>query len=184
MTFHGDWDLDCSIMYCFLEGVEFYNGNESRKMNNKRGVPNGRMLYGNTWKMFLMYDKITGEKIYRPPLPDNPSMGATKVKLLNPILEEVFSEFQELYFPGFEYNSVQLTKNFQIKRHIDSLNIGESVLCAFGNYTGGETVVEKEDGEWVIDCRKKPYKFNGSKYYHWVKPFEGTRYSLVFYKKK
>ena len=66
MTFSGDWETDCSIMYCFLEAVEFYNGNESRKMNNKRGVSNGRMLYGNTWKMFIMYDKVTGEAIFSP----------------------------------------------------------------------------------------------------------------------
>ena len=76
-----------------------------------------------------------------------------------------------------------LWKNFEIKRHIDSKNIGESVLVAFGEYEGGETIIEFQGEELEIDARKKPIRFNGSKYYHYVKPFTGgDRYSLVFYK--
>ena len=184
MSFTGDWETDSNIVYCFLEAVEFYSGSESSKMNKRSNRNAGRMLYGTTWKKFLKYDKETGEKVFKPLVPNNPNLAYTKVRYENPVLEEVFKEFQSFYFPDFEYNSVQLTKNFEIKRHIDSINIGESVLCAFGDYTGGDTIVEKEDGNWIIDCRQKPYRFNGSKYYHYVKPFEGgNRYSLVFFNK-
>ena len=184
MSFTGDWAVDNAIMYSYLEAVEFYMGDESRRLNNLKTKDCGRMLYGTTWRTFLKYDKETGEKLFLPPAKENPKLGYTKVKCCNPILEEVFKEFQQLYFPDFEYTSVQLTKNFEIKRHIDSINVGESILCCFGEYMGGQTVVEKPEGDWILDARIKPYKFNGSKYYHYVLPFEGgTRYSLVFFNK-
>jgi len=182
--FTGDWDIDSGIMYCFLEAVEFYSGTESSKMNERKSKKDsGRMKYGTTWRTFLRYNPETGEKEFLPRADENPNLGYTKVKCCNPVLEYVFKEFQSIYFPDFEYSSVQLTKNFQIVRHIDSKNIGESVLCAFGDYTGGDTIVEMEDGNLVLDARIKPCKFNGSKYYHYVTPFSGgNRYSLVFYK--
>ena len=182
--FTGDWEIDTGIMYAFLDAVEFYCGTESCKLNNRSNRNAGRMKYGTTWRTFLRYNPITGEKEFLPKAKENPNLGYTKVKCCNPILDFVFKEFQMLYFPEFEYSSVQLTKNFEIKRHIDSKNMGESVLVAFGDYKGGETVVEVgKGGDWVIDAREKPYKFNGSKYYHYVKPFtDGDRFSLVYYK--
>lgn len=181
--FTGNWEVDTGIMFCYLDAVEFYCGTESVKMNNRSNRNSGRMKYGTTWRTFLRYNPITGEKEFLPPAKENPNLGYTKVKCCNPILEHVFKEFQSLYFPEFEYSSVQLTKNFEIKRHIDSKNIGESVLVAFGEYKGGETIIEFQGEELEIDARTKPIRFNGSKYYHYVKPFTGgDRYSLVFYK--
>ena len=181
MTFVGDWETDCAIMYCFLEAVEFYSGTESKKMNNCKIRDSGRMLYGTTWRTFLCYDKITGEKLYLPRAKENPNLGYTKVKCANPHLEPIFKEFRNLYFKDFEYDSIQLTKNFEIKPHKDSKNIGESVLVAFGDYTGGNTVVAYPNDTVSYDARKQPVKFNGSLYEHWVEPFEGDRYSLVFF---
>ena len=182
--FTGDWENDSYIMYCFLDSVDFYTGTESCKMNNGKYKKAGRMLYGLTWKTFLRRNPETGEKEYRPLSKENPKMAYTKVRCEHPILEDVFKEFASLYFPDFKYTSTQLTRNFEIKRHIDSKNIGDSVLVAFGEYEGGETVIEVGKDNLVIDARKKPYKFNGSKYYHYVKPFTGgDRYSLVFFNK-
>ena len=61
----------------------------------------------------------------------------------------------------------------------------DSVLCAFGKYTGGLTVVNFGHDQYYAPCklnpREKPIIFNGSKFEHHVEPFEGTRYSLVFF---
>jgi hypothetical protein len=32
-----------------------------------------------------------------------------------------------------------------------------------------------------VDIKNNFYSFNGSELTHWVKPFKGDRYSLVFY---
>ena len=90
-----------------------------------------------------------------------------------------YHRFYVLSFFVFHY----LNKNFKCPRHIDSTNVGESILLCLGDYTGGELVVEDSDtGKTLcIDNRNKTYKFNGSKHYHYVKDFEGTRYSLVWF---
>ena len=74
-----------------------------------------------------------------------------------------------------------MNKNYLCSPHFDSKNVGESVLISFGDYTGGKTCVEMEDKIIKYDSQYKPVKFNGSKYKHWVEPYEGNRYSLVFY---
>ena len=180
--FTGDWENDLYILYAYIDCLEFYTGTESKKMNKgDKTKDSGRMLYGSTWKRYLTKDK-DGNKIYRPPDPKNPKLALTKVKYQNPILEDVFKEFSDLHFPDFIYDSVQLTKNFQIERHIDSKNVGESVLIALGDYVGGETCIEYEGDVLEVDCRQSPIIFNGSECYHWVKPFiGGDRYSIVFF---
>lgn len=183
-NFTGDWIIDCDIMKCYLDAVEFYSGTESRKMNELKIKDSGRMLYGTTWRTFLRYHPTLGHKEYLPRDPINPNLGLTKIRCQEPYLKEVFKEFQSIYFPDFEYNSVQLTKNFQIKKHKDSQNVGESVLVAFGNYKGGDTVINFEDRVESHDARKHPLRFNGSIYEHWVEKFwDGDRYSLVFFNK-
>ena len=183
MYFTGDWDADCGIMYDLLEGIEFYSGSERKRMvRHKNDGTVGSMLYGDTWKGYLKTDKITGEKIMREKS-DLPGFYKTKIKSLYPELQDIYNEFRDLYFPDFEFTSVQMNRNFPCSRHIDGTNVGESVLVCLGEYSGGELVIEDypEPGNNVIKTKNKIYRFNGSKYYHWVKPFEGTRYSLVFF---
>ena len=97
-------------------------------------------------------------------------------------LSEIFSEFGTLYFPDFKYLQVQMNYNYGIGKHTDSKNVGESVLCCFGDYTGGETMVDYGKGTVLsYDARQEPVRFNGSKYEHWVAPYKGNRYSLVFF---
>ena len=127
-----------------------------------------------------------GNKVNRT-LSPYPGLYKTKVMDLYPHLADVFKEFQELYFEDFKYTSVQLNKNFPCPRHIDSKNVGTSILLCLGDYTGGELVVEdfNADGsDAIIDNKNSLFQFNGAEYYHWVKPFQGTRYSLVFFSNK
>jgi hypothetical protein len=79
-------------------------------------------------------------------------------------------------FPDFPFDGVQVNRNFQCKPHRDRLNVGDSLLFAFGDYTGGALVVEGRE----IDART-PYVFDAHANTHWVAPFEGTRYSVVLF---
>jgi hypothetical protein len=88
-----------------------------------------------------------------------------------------------LYDKKFKYTSIQYNKNNQCQKHLDKNNIGESMIVGLGDYTGGELIIYDEDGNNPVkhDIRYKPFKFNGSIYPHETAPFEGERYTLVFY---
>ncbi len=179
MVFSGDWDIDNLIMSDILDKLEFYSCSTRKKMLKKGGQKvvkdQGSMLYGLTWRGYLAPGRYREKD-------EKTGMYKTKVKVEHPELEEIFREFADFHFPDFDYGSVQLNKNFPCPRHIDSSNKSESILCCFGEYTGGETCIEYAPGHIKqVYPNKKPICFDGSKYYHWVNPFEGKRYSLVFF---
>ncbi len=179
MVFCGDWIEDNYIMTDILDQIDFYSGTERKNLLKKQGIKHpkdgGSMLYGTTWRGYLSPTKQRTKAPYK-------GLYYTKVHDLHPDLEDILKEFGNRYFKDFEWDQTQLNKNYGVGRHIDSKNIGESILCCFGDYSGGATIVEYENENKSYDAREKPIKFNGSKYYHYVEPFEGTRYSLVFFK--
>ena len=86
--------------------------------------------------------------------------------------------------PDFNYSTVQLNKNYKIKKHKDRRNMGMSYICAVGDYTGGELLVYfngKDKPPTAVDIKNKFYTFDGTKYYHEVADFTGNRISLVYY---
>ena len=86
------------------------------------------------------------------------------------------------YDPDFKCTSIQFNKNYQIVKHIDGRNVGDSYIIALGDYSGGELIVyDENDKPTYIDINHKFYKFNGSKYYHEVADFIGDRISIVFF---
>jgi hypothetical protein len=174
MTFNGDWLGDNTIMTEILDKIDFYSGTERKlmlKVNPKEG---GSMLYGTTWRGYLSptknrtFDEETGK--YR-----------TKIYDLHPELKDIFKEFADYHFPEFAYSQVQMNKNFCCPPHVDSKNIGESVLCCFGNFTGGETCLYIDEKIVKVNAKEEPQRFNGSQILHWVNQYKGTRYSLVFF---
>ena len=181
MYFTGEFQADLGILYELLEEVEFYSGNDRKRMLRHRNDGKmGSMTYGYTWKG-LLRKYPDGSKWLRPAAPVK-GMFLTKCMELYPHLKDVYEEFASLYFPDFTFTHIQMNKNFPCPRHIDSKNVGESILVCLGDYTGGELQVEFDDKIVKIDNKNNMYRFNGSKYYHSVLPFEGVRYSLVFYK--
>ena len=172
--FCGDWNMDNGIMTDILDEVHFYSGSERKKMLKTKGDA-GSMLFGVTWKSYLSptknreYDVETGK--YK-----------TKVYAENPHLKEIFKEFANIYFEDFDYSQVQMNKNFPCPPHRDSKNVGESVAVGFGDYDGGELVVEQDNGNKTeIKINTAPFMFDGSQFTHWVKDYTGTRYSLIFF---
>jgi hypothetical protein len=72
-----------------------------------------------------------------------------------------------------------LNINYEAKTHRDKKNDGMSCVVAFGDFTGGELVVE----DITYDIRHKPFKFFASTTPHSVNPItSGTRYSIVFFR--
>lgn len=178
MHFSGNWDADLFILESFLDLIDFYAGTERRQMIKKAGgkleKDSGSMLYGLTWKSYLSPTKNRTKC-------EKTGLYKTKVKDLNPELEDIFREFSNIYFPDFIWTQVQLNKNFKCPPHRDSQNIGESVLISCGDYKGGLTAVDINNKIVKFDSRKSPVKFNGAKHLHWVEPYTDKRYSLVFF---
>ncbi len=176
--FIGEWYSDLCILSSHLDEVDFYSGTERKQMLKKGNIKHpkdgGSMLYGLTWKKYLSPTKNRTPSEYV-------NLCYTKCYDLYPELKNIIAEFAFIYFKDFDYDSIQLNKNYKCPKHVDSKNVGESILISTGDYTGGETIIYYEDKEYIEDSRECPLKFNGSKYYHRVKDFEGTRYSIVFF---
>ena len=54
------------------------------------------------------------------------------------------------------------------------------MATAFGDYTGGELRVNGQDGIVDVNTRDRFVRFDG-RYEHEVLPYEGTRYSVIYF---
>jgi len=78
----------------------------------------------------------------------------------------------------FKFTSIHLNKNVTCPRHKDTNNKSKSMLVSFGEYTGGNIVIEGQ----IYDAKSNPIIFDGSKLEHWnTDDLQGTKYSLVYY---
>ena len=93
-----------------------------------------------------------------------------------PALLKKLRKMMRLWHPTFKYTTIQVNKNFSSKPHVDKNNVGLSYVIAMGDYTGGEIYVEGKEH----NINNKFLKFNGT-LGHWVAPYKGERYSLVFF---
>lgn len=100
---------------------------------------------------------------------------------------KVYAELQALmakYDPSFRYTHITLNCNLRCKRHTDGGNAGPSYIAAFGRFSGGQLIVEPPgggDAETMLDCQSKFVKFNGKTQPHETAPFQGERFTLVYY---
>lgn len=79
--------------------------------------------------------------------------------------------------PDFAFTSIQVNKNYASALHIDSGNLGPSLIIALGAYTGGELYVH---GVGKVDIQNRWHEFDGN-VPHLTCPFEGMRYSLIYF---
>lgn len=99
-----------------------------------------------------------------------------------PIAMELFQEFVDAHAPGFVFNAVNVNRNVVCKPHLDSKNTAESLLVGCGTYTGGETVLHFTGNvQKRFSIQDKSIQFDGARIVHESKPFDGLRYSLVFF---
>jgi hypothetical protein len=100
---------------------------------------------------------------------------------LRPELWETLQAFAAKHV-HISWDAVQVNDSYQSAPHRDKGNCGESFIVSFGDYTGGELVIDVSGTEQVINTRFRGHHFNGSKLLHWNKPIEGQKFSLVFFK--
>ena len=98
-----------------------------------------------------------------------------------PWIMPLFNDFIQSHYPEFKFNSVYVNRNAVVKKHLDSNNVGESLLVGFGTYTGGQTILYIDDKPKKFSIKTSSIIFNGSDIPHRSEKFEGIRYSLVFF---
>ena len=183
LYFTGDYFADSFIMFDYLSDLELVTGNDrsGRKFFNKKQQSQSTK-FGYTWRKRrgdFSREYCPIRKLYK-----------TKLNEDNPELLKIFEEYRDIYFNSFQFTEVTINKmviGTNIKMHLDKVNVGDSVLVAFGNYTGGKTLIQnKDDSNFIVkDARDEPIIFNGSQRKHSVTTINsGLRYSLVFYKNR
>ena len=79
---------------------------------------------------------------------------------------------------SFAFTSITLNFNYAAKPHVDSSHVdGRARIIALGAFTGGELTVA---GMGTVPVRSAWVDFDGRRLHH-VEPFEGERYSLVYF---
>jgi len=94
----------------------------------------------------------------------------------NPYLHHLLMEFAKKHI-NIPFTSIQVNQNMTCAAHFDKGNIGVSAIVAFGDYSGGELIVEGVKH----DIKNKIFLFDGSAQEHYTAPFTGERYSLVYH---
>lgn len=94
-----------------------------------------------------------------------------------PELWSLLLDFAAKHVP-IQWDAVQVNDNYRSAPHRDKGNRGESYIVGFGDYSGGALNIH----DTPYDIRHRAYVFRGSEQLHWTEPWEGQRYSLVFFK--
>ena len=97
---------------------------------------------------------------------------------------KLFCQLANKYLPdNFHFSHITVNKNLRCKRHTDGGNAGPSYITGFGDYTGGELLIEPRGGGKAksFDLWKKFVSFNGAEQPHETADFAGERYTAVFY---
>jgi hypothetical protein len=94
----------------------------------------------------------------------------------NPELYGLLCEFGKS-ITSILFKSICINYNTVAEPHTDRNNSGVSCIVGLGDYTGGEICLGSEK----INIYKNPIEFDGSKIEHYSLPFEGERYSIIYF---
>ena len=108
---------------------------------------------------------------------------------LKPKYSEIYKQAKKLmekHDPNFKFTTMQFNKNSQMLKHRDANNTGESYIIGLGKYTGGDLIIydEKDDNKikQKVNIKNRFKTFDGSLLPHEVAPFNGLRFSIVYFK--
>lgn len=104
----------------------------------------------------------------------------SKFTLQNVELYALLIEYGTLICPH-SFDSICINHNVLCGRHRDINNNGLSTIQAFGIFSGGNLGMELEDLKNVSVDIRQPYTFDGSRITHWTEPFQGDRYSIIWF---
>jgi hypothetical protein len=156
------------IEEAFKSVVWVANNNRKKKLVNEKG---------NSCPALVKWDYVYD--VYKVPRFDE----------LNPKMVSLFEKLLNKYYPEVQYNSFTVNRNAEMKPHKDKGNFGNSFIMGFGDYKGGELMIDSKNNnddldkcKWnKININKNPLEFDGKSHYHKVAPFTGDRYTLVAY---
>jgi hypothetical protein len=77
----------------------------------------------------------------------------------------------------FPFTSIHVNHNVTCPPHRDSSNQTLTCIISYGDYTGGELVIEGE----IHNTFETPVTFNGAEKEHWNLSHVGDKYSIVFF---
>lgn len=165
-----------------LDKIIAVSGTRRKQMYRKgHSIPEPKDSFSITYG-YTNLGYISKEK-YRKEVQGIKNLYETTLMTHHPELKTIFQDLCDTFCDEkIAVDQVQINKNWQSPPHRDSGNVGESWIIGLGDYEGGETVVEYPSKHIEYDIKNTFVKFNGSRYTHWTKPYEGKRYSLVFYK--
>jgi hypothetical protein len=129
------------------------------KTNNRRGFPSHRSM-----TLGMIKGRFTGK------------VGLSYYSRKYPRLYQELVDYGKKVCP-FPFQSIHVNHNVTCPPHKDSSNQQLSLIVAFGNYTGGELVIEGT----IVSTFETPIIFNGAIQEHWNLPHEGDKYSLVYF---
>ena len=104
----------------------------------------------------------------------------SKFTLENLKLYELLIDYGNQVCPH-QFNSICINHNVVCQKHRDINNKGISTIQALGIFSGGNLGMEIEDSKSISIDIRKPFTFDGSKYTHWTEPFQGDRYSIIWF---
>ena len=181
--FTGCFYSDSAIMHSILSDLHLTTGND--RSGSKFFISKGKAQsakVGTTWRSMI------GKKVREKD--DKTGLYKTKLLAEHPELMLIFNEYRDYHFKDFLFDQVTINyspKGTIIRQHLDKVNVGDSVLVAYGDYTGGLTYIanNKDRNFTITNCRNNIEIFNGAERKHGVTAItSGERYSLVFYKNK
>jgi len=99
---------------------------------------------------------------------------------LDPYFHHLLMEFGRMYVP-VPFTSVQVNQNYKCAEHTDTHNQGLSYIVGFGDYQGGDLILDLSGTKTNFNIKYKPLLFNGSEILHSTQDFTGTRYTVVYH---
>ena len=122
--------------------------------------------------------KWNGKRLLCTPVYSNSVHGAGRTKKQARMLELCREMLPDVGEP------LMLTINRDVTcgPHRDGKNASEfSYITFFGDYVGGELVIEEPGGDRVLSDRNVWHRFSGREHVHYNLPHQGTKYSIVAY---
>lgn len=109
---------------------------------------------------------------------DGPRVGAKTNDKKLMVCQKICTQIAKKYAPKFAFTSIQINKNFNGALHVDSRNVGPSMMLTVGtDIQGGQLYVHKQG---TMNTKNNIIFFNGNNP-HITLPYSGVRYSIVFF---
>lgn len=108
-----------------------------------------------------------------------PSVNNRKYPDLHLLLKKLIKEKD----PSYKYTSIQINKNVETDFHEDKNNIGKSYCLSLGDFTGGALELKKDNGIIPLNTKNRMVFYDGN-IEHRTGKFKGTRYAIIWFKRK